>query len=539
MREPLLPSRAAFLALGALLLACPALPAAPKEGPALPVWSRGRALIISAHEYRYANPVGGSRADADGPAGLARALTDGLDIPADQVAHLSDEARARPGPPTREAVRKALADFLTTCRAEDHALVVFVGHAVTIDKDAYLVPLDGDFEDRATLLSLKSVLEQMARCPAGQKVLVLDVHRHNAGRGTKRPAAGPMSRELDELLKRPPAGVQVWSACVAGQYSHETDDAPAGVFLRHLRRAVLARRGADRSFPLAALSEAVNRTMKVDLERRKLTQTARVSAAAVAEEVPRPVKLPVRPPVDPAVRAVLEEISVPPLGRDRPLRAELFPPPRPAAMKGHEATERMSPLREAVRKARVTLWALTPGEPPAALAGPVADMRKNLGADLTVLRDRYEAPAPGADEIRFKERVKNDSKEMSRLVFFLEQAMDDLKEVEGERAKETKRWQANYDFIKARIHAQLAYLEEYQGLLGRMRGELPPLDRALYKGWQLASTNNLQTRFSKSLVKTAKSTFAKLTKEHPGTPWEVLARRELLTAVGLEWRPAE
>jgi hypothetical protein len=334
--------------------------------------------------------------------------------------------------------------------------------------------------------------------------------------------------------------VQVWSACVAGQYSHETDGAPGGVFLRHLRRAVLARRaGADRSFPLAALNEAVNRTMRVDLERRKLSQTPRVSAAGAVEEAPRPVKLPVLPPADPAVLGVLAEISVPPLGRDTPLRAELFPPPRPAAMKGHEATERMSPLREAVRKARVTLWALTPGEPPAALAEPVAETRKKLKIDITVLRDRYAAPAPGADELRFKALVRDDSKEISRMVFVLQQAIDDLREVEEHRARETKRWQANYDFIKARINAQLAYLEEHQGLLGRMRGELPPLDRALYNGWQLASTDTLQTRTSKGLAKVARGTYAKLIREHGGTPWEVLARREMLTAVGLEWRPAE
>jgi hypothetical protein len=36
----------------------------------------------------------------------------------------------------------------------------------------------------------------------------------------------------------------------------------------------------------------------------------------------------------------------------------------------------------------------------------------------------------------------------------------------------------------------------------------------------------------------ARKLFAKIIREHPGTPWEVLAKRDRLTAIGLAWQPA-
>ena len=41
------------------------------------------------------------------------------------------------------------------------------------------------------------------------------------------------------------------------------------------------------------------------------------------------------------------------------------------------------------------------------------------------------------------------------------------------------------------------------------------------------------------LAALAHKTFAKLAKDHAGTPWEVLARREAATSLGLQWQPAK
>jgi len=114
-------------------------------------------------------------------------------------------------------------------------MVFFVGHSAEIDGTPYLVPIEGEMDNAASLIPLSWVLQQLARCPARQKVLVLDAHRFNPNQGLERPASGEMGPKFDEVIKNPPAGVQVWSACVAGQKSYASDTHPVGLFLESLR----------------------------------------------------------------------------------------------------------------------------------------------------------------------------------------------------------------------------------------------------------------------------------------------------------------
>ena len=64
---------------------------------------------------------------------------------------------------------------------------------------------------------------------------------------------------------------------------------------------------------------------------------------------------------------------------------------------------------------------------------------------------------------------------------------DSLKAVAEHRKDETKRWQATYDYVVARMEAQLAYLNEYQAVLGQIKKGLPAPDPKLYSGWRLSS----------------------------------------------------
>jgi hypothetical protein len=116
--------------------------------------------------------------------------------------------------------------------------VFFVGHAVEIGDDVYLAPIEGELDNPATLIPLPWVYDQMARCKARQKVLVMDVNRLNPGLGIERPNGGPMGAKIDAALAAPPPGVQVWSACVDKQQSYETGDSPMGEFLDELAFAL-------------------------------------------------------------------------------------------------------------------------------------------------------------------------------------------------------------------------------------------------------------------------------------------------------------
>ena len=72
-----------------------------------------------------------------------------------------------------------------------------------------------------------------------------------------------------------------------------------------------------------------------------------------------------------------------------------------------------------------------------------------------------------------------------------------------------------------------------------MRKDLPPRDPKIHQGWKLASQEKLQQTGSdgRRLAADSRKLLEKLAKEHPGTPWEILAKRERLTTLGLRWQP--
>jgi len=138
--------------------------------------------------------------------------------------------------------------------------------------------------------------------------------------------------------------------------------------------------------------------------------------------------------------------------------------------------------------------------------------------------------------------VEADGRRVALILAAIDEVLEELqsKEVVEARDGESKRWKANYDFILARTHLERAYLFEYQSMLGLMRKEFPPRDPALHQGWKLASQPNLQGDSNgKKSAKEAHKLLNKIAKDNAGTPWEVLATREKLTNLGLEWQPAK
>jgi hypothetical protein len=521
-----------------------------------------RALIISVHNYLYANPL----VDPSVP-GSQTAITrlkrslDGLRVPQTQIFRLSDLGE-NPHPPLKPVIEQGLANFLKTTRKQDRIIVFFLGHTKEIDNEAYLVPLEGELDDARTLIPLKWVFDQLAKCECRQKILVLDGNRFNPAQGEERPTSGPMGSKFELALKSPPPGVQVWSACAANQQSNEFEEAPLGVFLDSFRREIAPEgrtkgaltgkiQKADDLIPLAVLNRAVNKRMGDSLERRKLTQKSFISGNAPLDGVAfdkseAPAVSPSMPEVkttdQKVVKDILSEISLPPLkgnaGVSEDVTFDILPPFSPDALKAYDGELKSdSKLRQAIHEARVALWAIARSTPPRELEGDVMALRNKLKFDLSIMQDRYTKPGPGRAEMVFKDKVFEDSKKMSRIVAELEDVLDRLKEAGKEKDAAPKRWQANYAIILARFQAQLVYLEEYQGLLGQMRKEFPPHDPAIHNGWKMAAKEKASDSAAKKYDKVARKLYAELAKSHRGTPWEVLAKREKLTALGLEWQP--
>ncbi len=522
-----------------------------------------RALVISVHNYLYANPIPDGPADAPNLDRLLTALNRGLRIPAGQIVHLSDASKKDPRPPLKAVIEQALVNFLKTTRKQDRILVLFAGHTKEIDGKAYLVPLEGELDNAQTLIPLDWVYKQLAGCDCRQKVLVLDGNRFNPAQGEERPAAGPMGAKFEAALKAPPDGVQVWSACSAGQQSREFEEAPLGLFLDSLRQGLAAEKGKkgalegkiqkpDDLIPVEALHDFVNARMAQELERRKLGQQAAFAAGkapatgASYDRDEQPAEAPALPVLNygdrKLVQAILGEISLPPLkggeGGGQDVSLALLPPFPAEVLKKYEGADLPagSKLRQATHKARVALWAISTAKAPPEIEADVQAFRGRVKVDLSIMRERYGKPGGGDAETAFKKRVYEDSQAMARIVSRLENVLDDLKEAAEEAGKAPPRWRANYQFLLARFQAQLAYLEEYQGLLGQMRRELPEHDANLHTGWRMASKEKAGDAVGKKLERAVRKIYADLATEHPRTPWEVLAKREKLTALGLEWK---
>lgn len=532
------------------------------KGGEAPATFPRRAMIISVHNYLYANPIGEGGNDVPNLDRLHSSLNRALRVPLDQIIHLSDAAKKEPRPPLKSVIQQGLTNFLQTSRKQDRLLVFFVGHTKEIDNDAYLVPLEGELDNAATLIPLKWLYEQLDKCPARQKVLVLDGNRYNAGQGEERPSSGPMTEKFAAALKSPPAGVQVWSACGAGQQSVEFEESSLGLFLDSLRLGLTPENGAkgaldgkiqkyDDLLPLEPLHAFVNERMERQAERRKSGKQVSVLTGkppADGAEFDRgegPAQTPALPP-PPAgdltlVEAIMAEIGVPPLkggeSNSQDVPFALLPRFPESVLKQYQQGDLPadSKLRQAVQNTRLALWAVSTAKPPKELLEGVTMARKAMRFDLSVMRERYGIPA-AANVETFKNGVINDLEPMARIIKRMEDVLDELRAAGDEKEAAPKRWQANYDFLLARCQATLAYLEEYQGQLGQMRKDLPEHDANIHSSFRLASAEKATDVSGKKLERAARKLYGDIAKENPKTPWEVLAKREKLTALGLVWK---
>lgn len=134
--------------------------------------------------------------------------------------------------PSRGNIFIELSTFLQRAKPEDTVLLAFAGHG---ERDAenhhYLMPTDGDpdlLED--TGLRMSRIHEYLAKCPARQKVLILDCC-HSAA--AARSGSAPATKFNPAKVPTGSGFVQLFS-CAADQVSVERDDLKQGIFSYYL-----------------------------------------------------------------------------------------------------------------------------------------------------------------------------------------------------------------------------------------------------------------------------------------------------------------
>src|SRR5262249_23753765 len=125
-------------------------------------------------------------------------------------------------------------------------------------------------------------------------------------------------------------------------------------------------------------------------------------------------------------------------------------------------------------------------------------------------------------------------------IFKLKGALAAIKEANEKREMETsKRWQANFDYIQARLQSRLIYLFEYNYTLGQIRADNLPELAPGQSGWRIGVSGpklNVTENDAKDLAKKTKKLWDDIESKYPDTPWALLAQRESKIALGLTWR---
>jgi hypothetical protein len=176
----------------------------------------------------------------------------------------------------------------------------------------------------------------------------------------------------------------------------------------------------------------------------------------------------------------------------------------------------------------------------AAIENAVKVLRENA------TRFRMRETFTGANSAQVKGQIKNEQSAPGKAKLYLKEALEELRAVAKKRAEEpSKRWQAQYDYVEARLLARLIYVSEYNYALAQIRTDsLPELPEGMtaYKlrlGSQAKVSVMKKEGDVKTWVRELKDRWDKIVNNYPDTPWQVIARREQMTALGLEWRQAK
>ena len=527
----------------------PSRPGRPQLGRRIRGSYPGRALLVGIKNYLYANPLNpGYREEqslAKDPLGLdmlSRALTEDGAFPKEQVAILSDTARVGATAPTKEVLQGTVTEFLQNSRAADRIVLLFVGHAVLVKDQAFLVPIEGELEKPETLLPLTWLYELLDKCPARQKLLILDLSPYDPEMGMQRTAPEKLDPKLHALLNKLPKGTQLWQSSGAGQasYLYASSGMQGSVFLDTLCRHAFLNRAdnwtliekepalQEGTLPLVLLAPHINRKTAEYVKSRNLpAQMPTLTGTELAYNGPpasgAPAKVTVKVQTSPErkaddvlVASIMKELGMPEGARAMPaFKADSL---QKYVADYENDTELRAKLKDhALRKA--TLQAL--------------DQLKTQDKNIRGFRRGIRA---NANETNFRKEIERLQQVPASVQGELEEALVLLERAGKKRdAEKAPRWQAHYDFTLVMMLTKLIQVQEYNFVLGnKLRKDAPPIKDAKNNGWQLVAQNKLQLKESRDLSKKRDKLLEKIEKDYPDTPWAVLAKREKTTALGLE-----
>jgi hypothetical protein len=152
---------------------------------------------------------------------------------------------------------------------------------------------------------------------------------------------------------------------------------------------------------------------------------------------------------------------------------------------------------------------------------------------------------PAVEDPRFKDEMTKNQELTARTEYTVNEALGigfggnepTIVSVSKLRDHEaSKRWQAHYDLIRGRLMAAKIRCMEYNTACARLKKDMPKFSKPTSNAWKLVPDK--EVHISEKAAEVAQETeelLRRVIKEHPGTPWALMAERELKDPFGLKW----
>ena len=107
--------------------------------------------------------------------------------------------------------------------------------------------------------------------------------------------------------------------------------------------------------------------------------------------------------------------------------------------------------------------------------------------------------------------------------------------LEGRESETSPRWRAGFDLAMGRVLAQKVRTETYNAMLAKAKRGMSFQDKK-NNTWVLQAANNIDvgSKWQRE-ADLATDLLTEVVREHPGTPWALLAKRELEVPIGWKW----
>ena len=138
--------------------------------------------------------------------------------------------------PTGANIRSQIVKITNLMGSEDQLIIAFSGHGTMRNGKSYLCPNDVDQDNIESFVSRDWVFDQMEKCKAKQKILIIDACRNEMTPNGQKAFGGP--RTLEDPIGADTHGFILIASCSKSQYSWENPEIQHGVFTYFLGRGI-------------------------------------------------------------------------------------------------------------------------------------------------------------------------------------------------------------------------------------------------------------------------------------------------------------